>query len=300
IWQPILREKADIFIFLGDNIYSDTSYPLVLQNNYKKLLSNKNFQTLRSQTKVFAIWDDHDYGKNDAGREYSIKKASQKAFAAAFELQKKLGQRKGTYQSYLLGPPGKKVHLVLLDTRYFRSKPSSYFWGLDWFLGKKPNWDTKATVLGEKQWLWLQKELQKKADLRIVASSIQLIPDKHKYEKWANFPLERQKLLRLLQNNPARQTIVLSGDRHHSELSVWPSPSEALLYELTASPLNQTSTFPHREYNPYRIYHLYSGANYGKIEINWQPRTRVFLSIHDVKGRIVFRHGLQLESKKNQ
>ena len=70
-----------------------------------------------------AVWDDHDYGENDAGLEYPQKAESQQIFLDFLNEPGDSVRRKspGIYDSIILGPDGKRVQFILLDTRYFRT-----------------------------------------------------------------------------------------------------------------------------------------------------------------------------------
>ena len=80
--------------------------------------------------------------------------------------------------------------------------------------------------------------LAEPADLRILVSSIQVIPDAHCFEKWANFPRERQRLFEAIQGANGGRVMLLSGDRHLGEISRIELPGAGALYEVTASGLN--------------------------------------------------------------
>lgn len=299
IWTPMLQEKPDIFMMIGDNIYSDTDNPAVLRRNYQKLIQSRPFQQMRQQSQILAIWDDHDYGLNDAGSEYPLKKESQQEFlhAFAFPSDSPLYQQKGLYQSYFYGPKNQRIQVILLDTRYFRTPYEKRFWGMETLFGKPQNSQPQATILGAQQWAWLEQELQKSANIRLLVTSIQLIPDRHRHEKWQNFPRERKRMLDLLAKQKSDQLIILSGDRHIAELSIMEQTNGQKLYELTASPFNRVSPIRLYNYNPYRIYRDYQQANYGKIEIRWQKPRKLYLSIHNVHGKIIFRHGVAIGGK---
>ena len=70
--QPVLalaaEQKPDAFIFLGDNIYGDTDNMDTLQAKYNRWGAKDEYKKLESTTKIFATWDDHDFGRNDAGK----------------------------------------------------------------------------------------------------------------------------------------------------------------------------------------------------------------------------------------
>ena len=73
IFNAINKEQGDLFIFLGDNIYGDTNDMDVLAEKYQRLGAKAGFKTLKAQTPIIAMWDDHDYGQNDAVKSIRIK-----------------------------------------------------------------------------------------------------------------------------------------------------------------------------------------------------------------------------------
>ena len=66
IFEKIADERPDLFIFLGDNIYADTTDMDVMREKYAKLKADAGFARLLRTCPVMATWDDHDYGANDA------------------------------------------------------------------------------------------------------------------------------------------------------------------------------------------------------------------------------------------
>ena len=75
-------------------------------------------------------------------------------------------------------------------------------------------------MLGEDQWAWLEEQLRTPAEVRLIASSIQVVAEDHGWEKWMNFPHERERLYRLIRETRAEGVVFLSGDRHLAELSM--------------------------------------------------------------------------------
>ena len=100
----------------------------------------------------------------------------------------------------------------------------------------------------------------------MICTSIQLLSDGHRFEKWANFPRERERLLALLKDVP--DAIVLSGDRHSGEMSLHAYADGRVLPEVTASALNQDRNVD-REFNRYRAGPLVTTANFGTLTIDW-------------------------------
>ena len=203
----------------------------------------------------------------------------------------------------MIGPTGKRIQFILLDTRYFRSPLKAWPKNARRTPGPyRPNDDPQATVLGAAQWKWLEEQLQVPAELRIVASSIQFLPEQHGWEMWANFPGDRQRFLDLLARHDTGGVIFISGDRHLAEISrmeTGPNNSGFPIYDLTSSSLNQPSGGGNEaEANRHRIAgNHYTRVNFGSIVIDWEPTDPTLtLSIHDLHGAAVRRHRLSLGS----
>ncbi|MGH7127599.1 MAG: alkaline phosphatase D family protein, partial [Planctomycetaceae bacterium] len=123
IWEAIVETEPEVFLFIGDNIYGDTTDMAELKAKWEMLGSEPGYQKLKETCPILAVWDDHDYGANDAGREYPKKRESQQIFVDFFEdpADSPRRQREGVYLAKTFGPEGKRVQIILLDTRYFRS-----------------------------------------------------------------------------------------------------------------------------------------------------------------------------------
>ncbi len=267
IWDTIARFKPDRFLLIGDNIYGDSDDPQVLRKKYQELSSNPIFAAFRESTTLQATWDDHDYGRNDAGREYPSKRESQTAFLDFLGVAQDSPRREqeGIYTSELIEWRGFTIQLLLLDTRYFRSPL------LKTSQGYRPNPDPQATLLGEAQWSWLGQELKKPAQLRILASSIQLLSQNHAYEKWDNFPLETQRLFDLIQETKAEGLVILSGDRHLGELSsIQDARISYPLYDFTSSGMTEGKLDQiNKEFNARRVVgtKAHNISQFGLIEL---------------------------------
>ncbi len=295
--QPILNTiaalKPDVFIYLGDSIYADENNGLEFKGKdepglprfvarYEQLGAKREFQNLKSSTKLIATWDDHDYGKNDAGKEYVFKEDSKRIFLNFFEEPKDSPRwtRPGVYTSYYYKGPGNSLQIIVLDTRTFRdeliSSNGRYV----------PNQDAAATLLGSAQWLWLEEQLKISADMRIIGSSIQFGHESNGYESWTNFPHQRQKMLDLIKKTGAKGVIFISGDVHWGEISKIEEPGLYAFYDVTSSGL--TETWKDFSPNKYRIGEVQRANHFGLISFDWTsdiPRAR--LEIRDLEGEAV-------------
>ncbi|NNE35531.1 MAG: alkaline phosphatase family protein, partial [Rhodothermales bacterium] len=123
IWWSILDADPDVFLFTGDNIYGDTDDMQVMRNKYDSLGAKPGYDALRRTIPVMATWDDHDYGRNDAGSEYEYRQQSQEEFLRFFEVPRSSPRwsREGVYSAKTFGPVGRRTQIIMLDTRYFRS-----------------------------------------------------------------------------------------------------------------------------------------------------------------------------------
>jgi alkaline phosphatase D len=298
IWDAVVAQSPDLFLFLGDNIYADTDDMGVMREKYETQSRQSGIRQIFASTPVMATWDDHDYGQNDAGAEYPQKEKSQAEFLRFFavpELSPRWNQD-GVYHSQTFGPPGRRVQVIMLDTRYFRSPLQRWPDAERPTIGPyKPSTDSTATVLGETQWRWLADELREPADVRVIATSIQAVASEHGFEAWVNFPLERQRLFKLIRETGASGVVLVSGDRHLAEISLLPADDPAgpgyPLYDVTASSINRPNRFSGLEPNRHRVHEdNYKEVNYGTIGIDWTGEPTLRMQIRDIDGKV------QLES----
>ncbi len=298
IWEAILATKPDLFLFLGDNVYGDTTDMEVLRAKYAKLAAVPGYQKLRKTCPILATWDDHDYGANDAGAEYPKKAESQQIFLDFFGEAKDSPRRQqeGIYHARVFGPADKSVQVILLDTRYFRGPLKKRFRFLPFEGPYEPNPDATVTMLGEAQWQWLQRQLRVPARLRLLVSSIQVVAEDHHHEKWLNLPHERERLFQVLRQTQAGGVIILSGDRHLGELSLMDAGIGYPLYDLTSSGLNMgTLRWRRLEVNRHRVATMNQGHNFGLVAIDWSRQDPlVGLQIRDEEGDITIQEKLPL------
>jgi alkaline phosphatase D len=303
IWQAILAESPELFVFLGDNIYGDTRDMQELNAKYARLAAKPGFDQLQSSVPTIAIWDDHDYGENDAGADYPHKTASRRIMLDFWREpadSPRRDQQEGIYTSYLMGPQRQTVQIILLDLRWNRS-PLNSVGTLRYQLVKSPknlgpserSTDPNAQLLGEAQWRWLEKQLAIPADIRIIGSSIQLLAEFTGWESWANFPADRARLLDMLAASQSAATFIISGDTHWAEISRLDDIVGYPLWEITSSGL--TEEWKAVSPNRHRVGEPFAEANYGLIKIDWDNRL-LDLSVRDVNGQVVMRAPIALRS----
>lgn len=269
IWYQVIKQNPQLFILLGDNIYGDTKDMEVLQQKYNQFGSKPGFIELKKNTKVIATWDDHDYGVNDGGKEYPMKEQSKEIFLKFFNEPEDSERRKhtGVYTSYMYGVDGKKLQIIMLDCRTFRDKLVRVRLDLKCKGPYMKLWNKKKTFLGKEQWQWLEEELKKPADLRIIGTSTQFLVDFNGWEAWVNIPRERERMMQLIEKTKASGVVFISGDLHYSELSKVKRDSCYALYDLTSSGMTHGHSCDGGNVN--RVGQPFMEANYGTISIDW-------------------------------
>lgn len=283
IWDSVLNQSPDAFVFLGDNIYADTEDMELMKACYDLQKANPDYSRFRSRVPIFATWDDHDFGVNDGGREYPRKEESKRLMLDFFDepLSSPRRNREGVYDSYFIEKNGLRVQLILLDLRWFRSPLlkgaiRSYL----------PNHDPQATLLGIEQWKWLKAQLKKPADIRLLGSSIQFASTEPEWERWSCFPLERERLLNLIDHLRVDNLVILSGDMHFGEISLDKTPKGREILDITSSGLNRFESSEGLP-NQKRLGVFDTGENFGFITVfkTQGGRVDLRLEVRDVAGR---------------
>ncbi|GEB72924.1 alkaline phosphatase D [Pseudoalteromonas carrageenovora] len=305
IFNTINKEQGDLFIFLGDNIYGDTNDMTVLANKYQKLGAKPGFKALKEQTPIIAMWDDHDFGQNDAGKEYPHKEQSRQIMLNFWEEPANSERRTradGIYTSYMYGEGKQTLHVIMPDLRWNRDalNPVSE---LEYYTKRKlnnqgpysPTEVKGASMLGEAQWQWLEQELKKPATIKLIASSLQLLPDFTGWESWANFPDDRNRLFALIKKHKVNGVVIISGDTHWGEISKYQQNLDYPLIEMTSSGL--TEKWKDVSPNKHRVGNFTHNVNYGDLSIDWQQADpAISLKLKGIDGKVIMQNEFSLSS----
>lgn len=282
LWDEVLRSGASVWIWGGDNIYADTNVRDVLVSEYERQKNQPGYAKVTQAMDVIGTWDDHDYGLNDGGAEFDFKKISQELFLDFMNVPADNWRRsrEGVYDSKTYDLPEGSIKIIVLDTRFFRTALTP-----DTNSGKRfmPNIYGQGTILGEKQWEWLTRELMSsEADFNIIVSSIQVISGRHGFETWGNFPHETDRLKKVIRDSKAKGVILLSGDRHISEFSLVKLEGVANpLVDFTSSGLTHTYEEYSGEENPDRVGVVIKEKSFGVLKFNFEHKTVLMQMIGD-------------------
>jgi alkaline phosphatase D len=255
--------------------------------------TNPYYSSFADSCRILGIWDDHDYGLNDGGKEFEAKKASKNQLFAFLDIPENDPSRlhEGVYQSYTIEEQGVSIKVILLDTRYFRGDLIPDPSGQKRYLEA-----SKESILGEAQWAWLEKELKTSmADFHLIGSGIQVIPTEHGFEKWANFPNERKRLVKLLEQYDPPGTILISGDRHIAEISqLKTSMKQGTLTEVTSSGLTHAyeQASSEKEPNAFRLGELYPEKNYSILSFYDGTEKAIEIQLWGMKQNLLTQHKL--------
>jgi alkaline phosphatase D len=301
IFNRAVEHEPDFFIFLGDNIYGDTKNMDTLKAKYRRLGNKPSYQNLKKNTQILATWDDHDYGWNDAGKEYEFKAQSKEIFMDFFEEPDSSTRRNhpGIYHSYEYEYGTRTLQIILLDVRTFRDRLQPYNneskkdGRFNFYRQEYASYtETDSTLLGEKQWKWLEVQLQKPADIRLIGSGTQFGIEWNGYEAWANFPHEQQRMIGLIERTKANGVMFLTGDVHYSEISKLETDFYPI-YDFTSSGLSSTWHFATPNKN--RIEGPVMDNHFGLLTIDWNSEDpKIKMETWDISDNQRFEFSMNL------
>jgi alkaline phosphatase D len=287
LWPAIDKNHPSVWIWGGDNVYSDTEDMQFLKNNYEIQKQDSDYLKFINDKIVLGTWDDHDYGANDGGEEYPFKRQSQQLFLDFLDTSKITPERKrdGVYTAKTIAVNGNKVKIIVLDSRFFRTKLTK---ATDSKKRFQPNKYGEGTVLGNAQWKWLEKELQNSdAQFNVIVSSIQFLSDKHGFEAWGNFPHEIEKLEKLIISTKAKGTFIISGDRHIATFSSKNVTGLSYpLVDFTSSGLTHTYASFSGEENPYVKGQVIKDINFGLLKFDFESN-KVIMQIRGKDNKLL-------------
>lgn len=209
IWRAIAAKKPDLFILMGDNIYSDSTNPSKQRRMYLAFRADPCFRAFGATTPIYAVWDDHDYGKNNSDRTQPGKQRSLKTFNELWPNPPSQARRTpGIWTRFTVG----QAEFFLLDVRYHRS----------------PNRDLdgpEKTMLGAEQRTWL-------VDAIAESTAVFKFPVSGSSwncggaEAWNHqFTYEYDWILKHIAEKRVSGIVLLGGDQHFHKIGVRPGES---------------------------------------------------------------------------
>lgn len=286
IFDAIALKKPDLMVWMGDNLYfqePDELDPAAMAMRYLRQRTFPPLQKLLTAAPHLAIWDDHDYGPNDADMSHVMKGESLQLF-----------RRYWANPSYgLPDVPGifgrgkwGDVDIFLLDDRWYRSANRAID-GPD------------KTMFGAQQLAWFRNALiYSQAPIKLVVNGSQMWNRANRFEGWNHFATEQRAFASWLLAQKIDGLVFLSGDRHFSELLKVDRPGTYPLYEFTSSPLTArpwANPEAGEQQNPDVVPGTLIGRRqFGMIRVTGPGHDRVLaLESYDTTGKLLWRHEIK-------
>ncbi|MFT4541613.1 MAG: hypothetical protein ACI841_002867 [Planctomycetota bacterium] len=218
IWSTIELAGAEGLVLMGDTPYIDTTDLQTAREKHRRFLELPGLARLGRSMPVWATWDDHDFGRNNADGNLAGKENSRQAFVEYRALRSYGDGELGIYTSFRRGP----LEVFLLDTRYF-SRTAPIKEGSD-----------LMTLLGDDQWKWLEASLRASSAAFKVLACGMIWDDKKNSESddWGHYPHERERIESFIGKNDIGGVILLGGDIHVSRHLAYPETVARAGYQL--------------------------------------------------------------------
>ena len=230
IFKTMAKEKAAFMLWLGDNwYYREVDYFSApgLRYRARRDRAQPVLQPLLKAMPHYAIWDDHDFGPNDADKSYILKDESRRIFLDYWPNPSAGENGQGIYTKVSYGD----VDIFMMDDRWFRSANE-----MDATVNGAPN--PAKRMWGAQQMEWLKNALlSSTATFKIIATGNQTLNPMSQAECLQDFPIEFNELQQFLAAEKIAGLLFLTGDRHHSEVIRYQRPGLYPIYDITNSPL---------------------------------------------------------------
>ncbi|QDT10381.1 alkaline phosphatase D family protein [Planctomycetes bacterium K23_9] len=230
IWSVMAASEPLAYLGLGDNVYIDATDRRDVQRlHYYRRMLRKEYRQFIAQTAIYAVWDDHDMGINDCaggpGLDQPWKLPNLNVFQQNWNnpFYSHDPKTPGTWHNFVMGD----VEFFMLDGRFYRTDSKN----------KK---DTTNTMLGREQKQWLLQSLkQSTAKFKVLCSGTMWhdLADKGGKDSWAGkrFRDERNEIFGLINDEKIDGVVLISGDRHRTELWKTERPNGYPLYEFLSA-----------------------------------------------------------------
>jgi len=236
-WNTIGEQRPNVLMLLGDNTYSDApEMPEMQHYCYYRRQSRPEFRSLVSQIPVYSIWDDHDFGTNDCQGGPLVEEPYWKVPVwNVFKnnwVNPKYGNggiQPGCWYDYYVG----NVHFIMLDGRTYRDL--------------RPTDESLPTMLGPLQMTWLKRTIKESRGVfTVLVSPVPWVfgAKGDSKDTWNGFKQERNEIFDVVKQAGKSGVLLMSADRHRSDL--WKIQRDGMypLYEFNSSRLTNQHVHP--------------------------------------------------------
>jgi alkaline phosphatase D len=284
IFETMANIDAKFHLWMGDSWYTrEVDFGSAWGLNYRasRDRSMPFYQKFMASMPQYFIWDDHDFGPNDAGLAYIFKDDSRNIFKN-YTLNPTYGSNnKGIYTQMSYGD----VDVFLTDDRYFRTEID-----MEDSVDGKPNPDKH--FFGNEQIEWLQNALLfSRANFKIIVVGSQVLNPLNNFECMRSYSHDYNQVVNFISQYKIPGVMFFTGDRHHSEVVKMEQPNMYTMYDVTISPYTSgISKVRDAELtNPYRIANtLVEAQNFGKISVTGEKASRTLtVEFLGIKGEVL-------------
>ena len=203
VFDAIREATPDLFIHMGDFHYLNISRDdaAAFRAGYDRVLDSPRQSALYRSTPIAYMYDDHDFGSNNADGTSASRSAASSVYRALAPHYPLVAGADTIQQAFSIG----RVRVIVTDTRTSRSPSSA------------PR--EKRTMLGAAQLAWLEREFEqaRNAPLVIWVNTVPWITrsNERTEEGWAPYADERRRIADHVERLGLTPRIVmLSGDGH--------------------------------------------------------------------------------------
>jgi alkaline phosphatase D len=276
VWDVIRGHNPLAFLWMGDNVYIDTPLqPDDIRYAYYERQSRPEFRRLVASVGNYAMWDDHDVATDDCWLgPYKDKPSWKMRMLDIFKEQwvnPSYGSKEwpACWFSFKIAD----VEIFMLDGRFYRTNP----------------YDKDPTQLGPDQKTWLLKALkQSTATFKVIVSGTPWAYDSKPGVKdtWNGFQHERTEIFDFLANNNINGVVLLSGDRHRTDIRKIERPNGYTLYDWENCRLTNQIVHP---FEPGAMYEYNAKQCFGLLTFDTsKPDPSVTFDAYSIDNEKVF------------
>ena len=199
-----IRELDPLFYLnIGDLHYGDNGVNDV--DRYRDVmdltLAEPAQSALYRSTPIAYVWDDHDYGANDADGNSPSREAAMQGYREYVPSYELAGPESAVYQAFTVG----RVRFVLTDARSARN--------LD--VNEEPG---PRSMLGAEQKAWFKDEIveaSRTSELVVWVNTVPWVAEEREgADHWAGYADERRELADHIADNDIDNLLMVAGDAH--------------------------------------------------------------------------------------
>jgi len=285
IFESIAKTNPDLMLWMGDNVYLrevdwNTRNGYLYRYTHSRAIPE--MQELLAKTHHYAIWDDHDYGPNNANSSWTHKDFALESFDLfwANNPAKIDGVKGNTFQFQYVD-----CDFFMLDNRTYRTEPNLK--------------GVKETMLGKKQLTWLFSALERSyAPFKFVVVGSPFLNSIAKYENYAHYKEEKAEILDFIEKNDIQGVIFLTGDKHSSELDSLTLKNGQEIYDFTVSPFT-SGVYNNCSGNDNLVPNTcFPERNFATIKVSGERTNRTLdLKLFNTEGELIWNYKIDTEYK---